>query len=140
MEHSLTTIPSRMVEAWNRADPPGFFADFADDAVFTEFEGTILRGREQMIAATQPVFDTVMKGSRLVGSEIPYAHLVQPGLGVIHHRAAIALPGEEEPPGARRIMQLFVVALREDRWQVTTLQNARLVSLEAAAALESLPA
>ncbi|RMB84886.1 SgcJ/EcaC family oxidoreductase [Streptomyces shenzhenensis] len=137
---TMSTIPARMHEAWNRGDAAGFFADFAEAAVFAELEGTIYRSRTEMIAAHEELLGTVMKGSRLVRGEVAFARIVSPGVGVIHNRVGILLPGEEEPPLTRFSMQLFVTVWQGDRWVVTTLQNARLLSLETMAALESLAA
>ncbi|MGI5149547.1 SgcJ/EcaC family oxidoreductase [Plantactinospora sp. CA-294935] len=140
MQHSveaISAIPARMNEAWNRGDATAFFADFADDAEFADFEGTIYRGREHMIATHQPIFDTVVKGSRLLHGEVPFARIIGPGCGVVHHRVGIAMPGEEEPPLSRYSMQLFVMSWQDDQWKVVALQNSRLISLEAVAVLES---
>jgi uncharacterized protein (TIGR02246 family) len=137
---AMCAIPVRMNEAWNRGDATEFFADFADDAVFADWEGTIYRGREEMIATHQPIFDTVVKGSRLVRSEVPFARITLPGWGVVHHRMGIVMPGEEEPLSSRYSMQLFVVVWQNDRWEVTALQNARVLSVDTAMALDSLVA
>jgi hypothetical protein len=96
------------------------------------------RGRDEMIATHQQIFDTVMRGSRLVQGDVPFARIIRPGWGVVHHRVGIALPSEEEPPPSRRSMQLFVVVWQNNRLEVVALQNSRLISLEAAMALESL--
>jgi uncharacterized protein (TIGR02246 family) len=135
---AMSAIPARMNEAWNRGDATAFFAEFASDAVFADFEGTVYRGREEMIATHQPLFDTVLKGSRLAQAEVLFAELIRSGWGVVHHRVGIVLPSEKEPPPSRRSMQLFVTAWQNDRWEVVALQNSRLISLEAAAALESM--
>ncbi|MFD2418404.1 SgcJ/EcaC family oxidoreductase [Amycolatopsis pigmentata] len=135
---ALSAIPLRMYEAWNREDVAGFFADFAEDALFAELEGTIYRSRTEAIAAHEELFATVMKGSRLVRGEVPFARIISPGVGVVHGRVGILMPGEEEPPQTRFSMQLYVTAWRNDRWVVVALQNARLLSLETMGALESL--
>jgi uncharacterized protein (TIGR02246 family) len=135
---AMSAILTRMNEAWNRGDATAFFADFADDAEFVDFEGTIHKGRDEMVATHQPVFDTVMKGSRLVRGEVPFARIVRPGWGVVHHRVGMLMPGEEEPLASRYFMQLLAVVWQDDRWQVVALQNSRLVSLTAAMALDSL--
>jgi hypothetical protein len=46
----------------NRGDAASFFADFAEDAVSAEVEGTIFRSRAEMIAAQETMFGTVLKG------------------------------------------------------------------------------
>jgi hypothetical protein len=94
----------------------------------------------EMIATHQPLFGTVVKGSRLVQGEVPFARIIQPGCGVVHHRMGILMPGEEEPLPTRYSMQLFVVAWQNDHWMVTALQNARVLSLHTAMALDSMAA
>jgi uncharacterized protein (TIGR02246 family) len=135
---AMSAIPARMNEGWNRGDAAAFLADFADDADLVDFEGTVHKGRERMIAFHQPVFDTVMKGSRLVRGEVLFARIVGPGSGVVHHRMVMAMPGEEEPPPTRVFLQLLAVVWQNDRWEVAALQNSRLISLETAMTLESL--
>lgn len=137
---ALSTIPTRMYEAWNRGDVAGFFADFTEDVLFAELEGTIYRSRAAAIAAHEVLLDTAMKGSKLVQGEVHFARIVSPGVGVVHSRVGILLPGEDEPPSTRFSMQLFVTVWRDDRWEVAALENARLLSLETMGALESLAA
>ncbi|WP_051707793.1 MULTISPECIES: hypothetical protein [unclassified Streptomyces] len=68
-----------------------------------------------------------------------FTQVVGPGIGVIHSRVGILMPGEEQPSRRRSSMRLFVVVWREDRWVVEALHNARLLSPESMAVLESLP-
>ncbi|MFE9687991.1 SgcJ/EcaC family oxidoreductase [Streptomyces sp. NPDC006285] len=134
---AMSAIPARMNQGWNRGDATAFVADFADDAELVDFEGTIHKGREAVIAFNQPLFDTVLKGSRLVRGEVPFARIVRPGWGVVHHRVAMVMPGEEEPPSSRYFMQLLALVWQNDRWEIAALQNARLISLETAMALDA---
>jgi uncharacterized protein (TIGR02246 family) len=137
---AMKAIPARMIEAWNRADAAGFFADFADGAVSVEVEETIFRSRTDMIAAQETMFGTVLKGSRLVRGEVPFAKIVSPGVGVVHHRVGLLMPGEKEAPATRFSMQLYVMVWRDDRWVVAAMENARLLSLETMAAIETMTA
>ncbi|MEV7091136.1 SgcJ/EcaC family oxidoreductase [Streptomyces sp. NPDC093085] len=135
---AISAIPGRMYEAWNRGDVAGFFADFAEDVLFAELEGTVYRSRAEAVTAHEALLGTVMKGSRLVRGEVYFARIVSPGVGVVHSRVGIQMPGEEEPPSTRFSMQLFVTVWRDGRWVVAALENARLLSLETMAALDSL--
>ncbi|MFJ9624933.1 SgcJ/EcaC family oxidoreductase [Streptomyces sp. NPDC101181] len=134
---ALSTIPARMNEGWNNGDAAAFTADFADDIVLVDFEGTVHHGRAAVVAFNQPVFDTVLKGSRMVRSEVPFTRIVRPGEAVVHHRVTLVMPGEDEQRSSRRFMQLLVLVWQNDRWEVVTLQNARLIPLETAMALDS---
>ena len=136
---ALKLIPGRMYDAWNRGDVEGFFADFAEDSLFAELEGTVYRDRSHMIESHRTLFQTALKGSQLVGGEVVFARLIGPDVGVLHSRVGIQMPGEIEPPATRISMQLYVAVRRDHRWVVTVLQNGRLLSLESLAALESLP-
>ncbi|MEV7325439.1 SgcJ/EcaC family oxidoreductase [Streptomyces sp. NPDC093970] len=135
---AISAIPGRMYEAWNRGDVAGFFADFAEDALFADLEGTVYRSRAEMISRHEELIATVVKGSRLVEGDVVFARIVSAGVGVVHSRVGMLLPGEEQPPSTRFSMQLFVTVWRDDRWVVVALENARLLSLESMAALESL--
>lgn len=99
MEQSVETmsaIPARMNEGWNRGDAAAFLADFADDAELMDFEGTVHKGREKMIAFHQPVFDTVMKGSRLLRGEVVFAALQNSRLISLETAMALESPAVAE--------------------------------------------
>ena len=134
---ALAAVPGRMNEAWNRGDATGFAADFATDVQLVEFNGEILRGRDTIIEAQQPLFDTVLKGTRMVESTVVFTQVVPPGVGLVHHRASLLMPGEMKPLATRQAMQLFVLHWLEDRWQVVVVQNARVLSFEHAAQLDT---
>ena len=67
-EAAIRAIPEHMIDAWNRGSADDFAAPFVDDADFVAFEGTHLKGREQIAAFHRRAFDTVVKGSRLEGA------------------------------------------------------------------------
>ncbi|MCA1221057.1 SgcJ/EcaC family oxidoreductase [Streptomyces sp. 8L] len=134
---TLRAVPARMIEGWNRGDAVAFAADFAPDGELIDFEGTVHKGRDTVIACQQPLFDTVLKGSRLVRSQVEFVRLVAPDFAVIHHRFGMTMAGEEEPPPSRYFLQLFAMVRQDGRWEIATLQNARLVSLESAMALDA---
>jgi uncharacterized protein (TIGR02246 family) len=143
MDQTVTTmsaIPGRMNDAWNHGDATAFAADFADDAHFVAFEGTILHGRDEIVAFHQPLFDTVLKGSTLVDGDVAFAKIVAPGWGVVHHRLRVIMPGEEQPLPSRDSMQLLAVRWQIDRWEVVALQNSRVLSMESQMVLDDLAA
>jgi uncharacterized protein (TIGR02246 family) len=129
-EKALAAIPARMNEAWDRGDGAGFAADFTEDAEFVAFDGTVLSGHAAIVAFHQPLFDTVLKGTRLVNSEVVFAREVRPGIAVLHQRLGVVMQGETEPLPSRNSMQLFVLVHQEGRWQVVASQNSRIVTLE----------
>jgi uncharacterized protein (TIGR02246 family) len=135
---ALKAVPARMNEAWNRGDGAGFAADYAEDAEFVAFDGTVLSGHAAIVAFHQPLFDTVLKGTRLVEHEVVFARVVQPGVGIVHARVGVLMQGETEPSPSRDSMQLFVLRWNGERWQVVASQNSRVVGLEYQGLLDKL--
>ncbi|GAB3256719.1 SgcJ/EcaC family oxidoreductase [Kineosporia babensis] len=135
---TLSAVASRMGRAWNDGDAAGFFADFAEDGKLVEFEGTIGQGRQALVQAQTPLFETVLKGSRLVDSSVEFAEIVQPGVGIVHHRAVLLMAGETDPLPTRYLSQLYVLHWRDERWQIVALHNSRVLSFRSIAQLDAL--
>jgi len=136
----IGVIPHRMNQAWNRGDAAAFAADFAVDARFVAFDGTVLSGREAIVEFHRPLFETTLKGSRLVGGGLVFAQTFSPGWGFVHHRVEVVLPGQDSPSPSRESMQLLVVRWCETRWEVVALQNSRVVTVPRQLLLDGLEA
>ena len=132
MEHDETTIKdvvTHLVDAWNRGDAREFAAPFSDDAEFIAFEGTHLRGREQIVAFHQPLFDGPLHGTRLEGG-VNFVRFLGPSLAVMHSWATTTLPGQTNASSSRDSMQLFVMVRRNGEWRCEAMMNARRITLE----------
>ena len=67
-ENAIRRIHQQVIDAWNGGDGGAFAAaPFTDEADFVTWEGTHLKGRQEIALFTQRIFDTVMRGSRLEG-------------------------------------------------------------------------
>ncbi|MFC8828376.1 SgcJ/EcaC family oxidoreductase [Streptomyces sp. NPDC057137] len=135
---AMGAISARMEDAWNRGDATAFAADFAEDAEFVAFEGTVLKGRDAIVAFHQPLFDTALRGSRLVDGRVVFARVVGPDWGVVHYRVGVVMPGEDTPLPSRDSMQLLAVRWQDEGWQAVALQNSRVISLDHQLALDAL--
>lgn len=82
-ENAIRAIHRRMIDAWNAGDGAAFAAPFTDAADFVVWEGTHLKGRQEIAVFTQQIFDTVVKGSRLEG-EVRFVRFLSPVLAVMH--------------------------------------------------------
>jgi len=79
-EDAIRAIHQQMIDAWNRGSGEAFAAPFTDDANFVAFEGTHLKGRQEVATFHQRIFDTLVKGSRLEG-EVKFVRFPQPPTG-----------------------------------------------------------
>jgi uncharacterized protein (TIGR02246 family) len=126
---AISRIIERMVAAWNKGSAADFAAPFTGSADFIAFEGTHLRGRQQIEAFHRPLFEGVLKGSLLQG-EVRFIRLLTPDLAVMHATARVTLPGRSEPSPSRDSMQLFVVVHVAGEWRAEAMLNARKITLE----------
>ncbi|MBT0770157.1 SgcJ/EcaC family oxidoreductase [Kineosporia sp. J2-2] len=134
----IADVVRRMYEAWSTGDAAVFAADFAPDVQLVEVDGSVVKGTDAFVPAQQALFDTVLKGSRMVRAEVVSADLVGPGVGVVHAQATPLMAGEEQSPAGRRVMHLLVLAERDGRWQIVSVMGARVLSYETIARLDAL--
>jgi hypothetical protein len=62
-EAAFRQIAKTLQDAWNAGDGQLFAADFAPNANYTVWNGTIVEGKEQIAAGHQHIFDTVYKNT-----------------------------------------------------------------------------
>jgi len=140
--NAIRAILQQMADAWNAGDGIAFAAPFADDADFIAFEGTHLKGRQEIAAFHVDAFDTVVKGSHLEG-QVQFVKFLNPELAVMHSHAEITLGGQAEAAPSRDSMELFVVTKHDGCWQATAMMNGRRLTMEGQLLLDdfvSLPA
>ena len=128
-EDAIRAIHKRMIDAWNAGDAEAFAAPFTDEANFVAFEGTHLKGRREIAAFHQQIFDTVVKGTRLQG-EVKFVHFLSAVVAVMHSVVRVTLRGQTEASPSRDSMQLTVVTKRDGEWRSEGLMNARKLTME----------
>lgn len=134
----IARIPIQMITAWNSGDADGFAAPFTDTADFVAFEGTHLRGRDEIAAFHRELFATEVKGSELEGG-VRFVRLLAPDCAVAHAWARYTnLPGASAATPGRESMQLFVLVRRDGQWRVEAMQNSRQLTLDQQQVLDNL--
>jgi uncharacterized protein (TIGR02246 family) len=128
-EDAVRAIHQRMIDAWKAGDAEAFAVSFTDEANFVAFEGTYLKGRGEIAAFHQQIFDTVVKGTRLQG-EVKFVRLLSAAVAVMHSAGGVTLQGQTEASPSRDSMQLTEVAKRDGEWRSEGLMNARRLAME----------
>jgi len=136
-EDAIGAIHQRMIDAWNGGDAAGFAAPFTDEADFVAWEGTHLKGRQEIASFTQRSFDTVVKGSHLEG-EVKFVSFRSRVLAVMHSVVRMAFRGQTETSLSRDSMELTLVTKRDGEWCGEALMNARRLTLERQILLDDL--
>jgi uncharacterized protein (TIGR02246 family) len=66
-EAAIRALYQQLMDGWNKGNGEAFAAPFAEDGDLVGMDGTHLKGRQEIISFNQQLFDTYVKGSRLVG-------------------------------------------------------------------------
>jgi uncharacterized protein (TIGR02246 family) len=66
-EAAIRALYQQLMDGWNKGSGEAFAAPFAEDGDLVGMDGTHLKGRQEIISFNQQLFDTYVKGSRLVG-------------------------------------------------------------------------
>ena len=66
-EAAIHALCQQLMDGWNKGSGEAFAAPFAEDGDLVGMDGTHLKGRQEIISFNQQLFDTYIKGSRLVG-------------------------------------------------------------------------
>jgi uncharacterized protein (TIGR02246 family) len=132
-ERAIRALHRRMLDAWGAGDGEAFAAPFSDDAVFVGFDGSVMRGREQIARVHQELFDRWLRGSRLVEVHIE-VRLVGPGIAVVHTIGGTVLRGKAQPAPERDSIQTLVAVSEAGAWSFVSFQNTRIRPIGAGAA------
>jgi uncharacterized protein (TIGR02246 family) len=128
-EDAIRAIHRQLIDAWNEGNGEAFAASFTDEADFIVFEGTHLKGRREIAAFAQRIFDTVVKSSRLEG-EVKYVRFLSPELAAMHSVVRTILPGQTVSSPSRDSIELYVVTKGEGGWRTQEILNARKLTME----------
>ena len=128
-ETTIKDILTNLIDAWNRGNAQDFAAPFADNADFIAFDGTHLKGRDQIIAFHKILFETALKGTRLEGG-VNFVRFVEPTLALMHSWVTTTLQGQTNLSASRDSLQLFVFTKPGESWRCDALLSARRISME----------
>jgi uncharacterized protein (TIGR02246 family) len=100
--------------------------------MFIGFDGSVMRGREQIASSHQEVFDRWMKGTRLVeeGTEVRF---VARDVAIVHTLGGTLMRGKSEPAPERESIQTLVAVRHAGGWSFASFQNTRIRPIGAGA-------
>lgn len=65
-ETKVLALYQQMIDGWNQGNAEAFTTPFAEDGDLIAFDGAHFKGRNEIVAFHQPLFDKWLKGTRLV--------------------------------------------------------------------------
>ena len=123
-EAAVRGLHAELMNAWNRGSGEAFAAAFTEDGDLIAFDGTHFKGRKAIAPFHQQLFDTHLKGTRLVG-EVTSVRFLSPNVALFHAIGGTIMRGKSKPSPERESIQTMVAVLRDGEWRLAAFQNTR---------------
>ena len=128
VNEAVDQLLGELAEAWNAGDARAYGARFCPDVTFTNTDGTVDLGRDEVVRHAEEAFHGVLAGTKL-SLAVRKLRLLRPDVAVIDLDLRISglpvpPPGTSNGPGGEVRTSLMLVLVEEDdRWQITAHHN-----------------
>src|SRR6516162_10368222 len=125
VNEAVDQILGELAEAWNAGDARAYAARFCPDVTFTNSDGTVDLGRDEVVRTAEEAFQGVLAGTT-VSLAVRKLRLVRPDVAVadLDTRVSGMQVTGNGPGGEVRISQMLVLVKEDDRWWITAQHNA----------------
>jgi uncharacterized protein (TIGR02246 family) len=114
-----------MMDAWNTSRGEAHTAQFAEDGDLIGFAGIHFKGRQEISPFHQRLFDTHLKGTRLVG-QVTSVRFLSPDVALMHAVGGTVMRGKSAPSPERDSIQTLVATTRGGEGHLATFYNTRV--------------
>ncbi len=121
-ESAVRSLVQKCVDGWNKGSGNDFAAQFAENADYVVVNGMHQKGRPQIAAAHQQIFDTFYKGTRL-WVEIKSVRSLAPDFAVMHSVSRVLKPGESGSSPEPAAIQSWIAVKRDGEWRIEAFHN-----------------
>lgn len=125
-EAAIRAIIANLNDAWTRGDAKSWGEQFAEDADFTVWTGTYVKGREAITRGHEEIFGTIYKGTKL-RLNVRSIRFLRTDVAVVHADGSVVKTEEEFPP-TPQVVPAFVLTKEKGRWRIAVFQNTRVQS------------
>ena len=122
---AVNQLLGEIAEAWNAGDARAYGAHYCPEGTFTNTNGTIDMGRDEVVRTAEEAFQGVLAGTT-VSLAVRKLRLVRPDVAVadLDTRVSGMQVAGNGPGGEVRISQMLVLVKEDDRWWITAQHNA----------------
>ncbi len=124
-ETQIRALFEELLADWGRGDGEAYGSRFTEDADYVAFDGTHTRGRREIAASHQQLFDKWLKGTRLTGRVLSIK-FPGPDLALVHTTGGTVMPGKTKPSPERDSIQTLVAVREGDGWRFAAFHNSRV--------------
>ena len=136
-ERAIRDLFGVLLDDWGRGDGEAYGSRFTEDADYVAFDGTHTRGRREIAASHQQLFDKYLKGTRLTGRILSVNSSVRTPPSSTRPENTVM----RERPGPRRneaSIQTLVAVRREGEWRFAAFHNSRVRPISSGAGVPDL--
>ena len=118
VNEAVDQLLGEIAEAWNAGDARAYGARYCPDGTFTNTDGTLDLGRDEVVHTAEKAFQGILAGTKL-SLAARKLRLVRPDVAVVDLDTRVSgMPG-----GEARISQMLVLVEEDDRWWITAQHN-----------------
>ena len=123
-EQALQALFSRFLAGWNAGNGEAFAAPFTERIDFIGFDGTRFGTKYELASFHQDLFNTYLKGTRLVGDAD--VRFLTSDVALLVGRGGTIMSGMTAPDRVRNSIQTLTAVRQPDgEWLFTSFQNTR---------------
>ena len=122
-EAAIRKIVSRLEGGWNAGSGKEFAASFDEDADYVIVNGMRIKGRKEIDAGHQRIFDTVFKNSRQ-SPTVQSVRFLSDTIALAHVEWRLKLADASES----KAMNLLVLTKKNGQWSIAAFHNTRIQS------------
>jgi uncharacterized protein (TIGR02246 family) len=124
-ETAIRTLYQQLMDGWNKGSGEAFAAPFAEDGDLVGFDGTHLNGQKEIVSFHQRLFNSYVKGSRLVG-KVRKVRFLTSNVALMHEVGGTIMAGQTDIDPERNSVQTLV-AMKDSKgeWRLAAFQNTR---------------
>jgi uncharacterized protein (TIGR02246 family) len=124
-EAKIRTLFEDLLGDWGRGDGEAYGSRFTEDADYVAFDGTRTRGRSEISASHQQLFDKFLEGTRLTG-RILSIKFPGPDVALVHATGGTIMRGKTKPSPERASIQTLLAVREGDEWRFAAFHNTRV--------------
>ena len=117
----IVALFQRLLESWNRRDAHAFAALFLEDGASIGFEGSPMKGREEIAAALSQIFADHVTAAYV--GKLRSIRLLTPDVALLLAVVGMVPPGQSDINPAVNAMYTLVLQRAADEWRIALLQS-----------------
>ena len=124
-EAKILALFEDLLGDWGRGDAEAYGSRFTEDADYVAFDGTRTRGRREIAASHQQLFDRFLKGTSLTGRVLSIK-FPSPDVALVRATGGTLMRGKTKPSPERASIQTLVAVRGGDEWHFAAFHNTRV--------------